>query len=63
MPVSQETSVCLLALSSPHVIVGTHVSNLVAPLGLENCSGLAYVAWPCHTTESLHLALSQDLRK
>lgn len=40
MPVSQETSVCLLALSSPHVIV----SNMVAPLGLENCSGLAYVA-------------------
>lgn len=40
MPVSQETSVCLLALLPPHVII----SNMVAPLGLENCSGLAYVA-------------------
>lgn len=45
MPLSQETSVCLFALSlSPYVIVGTHVSNTVAPLGLGNCSGLAYVA-------------------
>lgn len=45
MPGSQETSVCLFALSlPPHVIVGTHVSNTVAHLGLGSCPGLAHVA-------------------